>query len=109
MKKNKTKTKTHAQKLNQRKYHKNKKEELTKKKGIFELKAVGRLEPATFRFVGERVNHQVTVVSLRLCVQLSILHAALTETFSNPNCKLISLYQKFQCKLHQVSYKKKKY
>ena len=35
MKKNKIKTETHTEKLNQRKYHKNKKEELTKKEEAY--------------------------------------------------------------------------
>ena len=67
MKKNKTKTEIHTEKKNQRKNDKNKKEELMKKEEAYyiktkenllkRMKVMGRLEPATFRFVGEHVIH----------------------------------------------------
>ena len=66
MKNNKTKTKTHTEKENQRKNHKIRKGELNKrrrsisrlKKNLLKkMKVMGRLEPATFRFKGEHVNH----------------------------------------------------
>ena len=84
------------------------KENLLKK-----MRAVGRPEPATFRSVAERVNHFATVTDGGLYPSIINFvewwHVTLTRKVTNPDCELISLYQKFQYKLHQASYMKKKY
>ena len=77
------------------------------------MRAVGRLEHATFTSVDERVNHCATVTDCELRPAIINFvewwHVTLTGNFTNPDCELISFYQKFQYKLNQASYNKKKY
>ena len=58
------------------------------------MRAVGRLEPATFTLLDERVNHCATITDCGLgpaIINFEWWHVTLT----NPDCELISLYQNF--------------